>query len=780
MAIKGKQKHLSEYDFFVFFPSKTPESIMKSILSIILSLLLSCTALDTFAQSPSFQTYVNPVIPGDHPDPTLSKIGDYFYTSGSSFNPTPKIYRSSDLVHWEVIAQPVSPSWSSYGDSPGGGIWGGHMVLYNNTYWHYFGKNSQMYFVTADAPEGPWSSPTLVNNGSAGIGNLGMDNSIFIDDDGKWYMLTKHGRGNNHVVELGEDGHTTANVLDLTWLNPEEEDYPYSWAEGPVMWKHNGTYYYSFAQHLAGVQYVMKSDTLSDNPDDWTIKDGGMQIGSRQDFNTPNHIAPAVTLDDGTSWTIGHSYHRNWVTQGRQGLLLEVTYDEDGFPEFQYPQDEATAAPHLSSRGIPWMVPKSDMFNQEDIKPHWSFLGYTPDNRYSLTERPGWLNLSPHNGENTVLQNDGEHHYSLITFVDFEPETESHEAGLLIINGPENIEAKVFSSADSEGNRVLKFSYMDTEHQVENKIESKVWLKLEREEHKISGYYSKDGDRWYLIGGPVTATELNEEQTDFNNFTGNQQGLYIRGKEAFFDVYIYRDAYSAIGAQYPVNYSGISKEDEHLGSIHSGDWALYAGVEFGDEAPPVNGYDYQRTPEDFKIEASSNSDGGNVEVWIDSIDTGKKIAEYAVSNTGSWDTYIEFSAEVDSIYGRHDVYLRFTGNSEDELMRVKQFKFTPRRVPITTSTEENANAPDTFRLHQNYPNPFNPSTVISFQLPKSSKVTLKVFDILGQEVATPVNGRKSAGSHKIKFDASNLSSGMYIYRISAGDFVQTQKMMLIK
>ena len=70
-----------------------------------------------FGQSPSFQTYVNPIIPGDHLDPTLTKIGKYFYTSGSSFNPTPKIYRSTNLVHWEVIAQPVSPSWSVYGDA---------------------------------------------------------------------------------------------------------------------------------------------------------------------------------------------------------------------------------------------------------------------------------------------------------------------------------------------------------------------------------------------------------------------------------------------------------------------------------------------------------------------------------------------------------------------------------------------------------------------------------------------------------------------------------------
>jgi len=160
---------------------------------------------------------MNPVIPGDHPDPTLTKIGGTFYTSGSSFNPTPKIYRSTDLVHWEVIAQPVSASWPQYGDTPGGGIWGGHMVFYNGFYWHYFGRGGgSMYFVTADQPEGPWSTPTQVQV-PAGMSGLGVDNSIFIDDDtGKWYLLTKAGHENNHIVELGEDGQPTGVVLDLT------------------------------------------------------------------------------------------------------------------------------------------------------------------------------------------------------------------------------------------------------------------------------------------------------------------------------------------------------------------------------------------------------------------------------------------------------------------------------------------------------------------------------------------------------------------------------------
>jgi hypothetical protein len=81
---------------------------------------------------------------------------------------------------------------------------------------------------------------------------------------------------------------------------------------------------------------------------------------------------------------------------------------------------------------------------------------------------------------------------------------------------------------------------------------------------------------------------------------------------------------------------------------------------------------------------------------------------------------------------------------------------------------------------QNYPNPFNPSTIISYELPKASKVVIKVYDVLGNEVATLVNEEKSAGRYSTEFFGSNLSSGIYLYKITSGDFIQTKKMILMK
>lgn len=99
-----------------------------------------------------------------------------------------------------------------------------------------------------------------------------------------------------------------------------------------------------------------------------------------------------------------------------------------------------------------------------------------------------------------------------------------------------------------------------------------------------------------------------------------------------------------------------------------------------------------------------------------------------------------------------------------------------------TDVEYNAGneVPTNYSLSQNYPNPFNPATTISFSIPQTGIVTVKIFNVLGQEVATLLNNELSVGTHNINFDASMLSSGIYMYTIQAGDFVATKKMMLMK
>jgi len=127
---------------------------------------------------------------------------------------------------------------------------------------------------------------------------------------------------------------------------------------------------------------------------------------------------------------------------------------------------------------------------------------------------------------------------------------------------------------------------------------------------------------------------------------------------------------------------------------------------------------------------------------------------------------------------------------QDEAMAsIEQALTDMGEVTGINDEEENFSIiPREFDLNQNFPNPFNPTTVIEFALPVKSKVELSVYNLLGEKIVTLVNEEKHAGNHQVLFNAINLSSGIYFYKLQAGDpsassgqsFVQTKKMILLK
>ena len=148
-----------------------------------------------------------------------------------------------------------------------------------------------------------------------------------------------------------------------------------------------------------------------------------------------------------------------------------------------------------------------------------------------------------------------------------------------------------------------------------------------------------------------------------------------------------------------------------------------------------------------------------------------------LSNTNSADT-LSISLE-DVTTGNRSSY--YNGSS----WYPQTFNLKIRPIITTTSgltgvDDVTSQQPQVFTLHQNYPNPFNPSTKIAYTIPTASNVTLKIFNLLGQEVATLVNEKQEANTYVKEFDASRLSSGIYFYQINAGSFNATKKMILMK
>jgi hypothetical protein len=280
------------------------------------------------------------------------------------------------------------------------------------------------------------------------------------------------------------------------------------------------------------------------------------------------------------------------------------------------------------------------------------------------------------------------------------------------------------------------------------------------------------------VGQTVDVSQI-DSYSDFSTFTGTRQGLYVKGtSDAWFDLYIYRDAYTPILAECPANQYGTSRRYTRQGyvldNIHVNDWAMYAGVEFGN-------VEYDKTPDSLKVIASSVRTGGSVEVWLDSLETGDKIAECLISNTGGWTTFQTFTSAVKPISGRHDVYLKFTGAETDKLFQLQWLYFTAKGDASTSVPKQSDSAfPQSFGLEQNFPNPFNPSTLNRFKVPDKSFVSLKVYNLLGEEIGELAGKEYFAGLHSVIFDASHLASGIYFYTLRVKDFMQTKKIFIIR
>jgi len=173
---------------------------------------------------------------------------------------------------------------------------------------------------------------------------------------------------------------------------------------------------------------------------------------------------------------------------------------------------------------------------------------------------------------------------------------------------------------------------------------------------------------------------------------------------------------------------------------------------------------------------TSSISGNNVKLnWKTSSEINNKGFEIQRNSNNSWTTMAFVNAASNGIYSYTDNNVQ----SGTYQYRLKQVDFNGNFEYFTLKNSINIGAPSKYSLSQNYPNPFNPSTKISYQISKDEFVTMKIYDNTGREVETLVNGMQTAGYHTVEFK-SNLSSGTYFYKITAGSFTDTKKMTVIK
>ncbi len=612
------------------------------------------SATDSSSFYQTVRTYVNPVLPGDHPDPTLLKVGDDFYHCGSTFhfNPYLPIYHSRDLVHWQVISR-VLPSakaaWIT--DRPSAGIWQGAITYFYGSYWIYFSANGQ-WFSKASSPSGPWTEPIQVKS-NAETGNLGYDNSIFVDDDGKPYLVIKNGQKVNRLQELGRDGQLTGSVINMDWVNASLQ---YSWAEGPVMCKRNGLYYYFPAGDVSGGQYVLRGTALTSDSTKWErLGDFFKPItDTKVGFRRPNHISAPFQLADGTWWTIGQSYEKydgdDWSGLGRQTALYPVTWEGDR-PWGMAPTTKPIIKPNLPQAGIPWRSVKTDYFNAGTLNLNWHFLTRKASSSYSLSERKGWIRLKPDTGRTHVVQKETDHYYTAITCVDLNATAVTSQAGIYLTSGSQQVTAKLFTGYD-QGKKIT-FELDTARRSIPNSFGNRVWLKLERYQHLLRAWCSGDGKTWVSLGAPISAVSLDKTQPNYNSWVGTSLGLYAEGQAADFDCFICKDGKSVLPAVGYSNYYGITTVNEASGkgitnTSGYGGWFMLSGVELGN-----------RSPSAVNVLANAKVNG-QLEIWLDDLQQGKLIAKISLNRKFAWRYY---RGALKGLSGQHDVFVKFSAKT---------------------------------------------------------------------------------------------------------------------
>lgn len=261
-------------------------------------------------------------------------------------------------------------------------------------------------------------------------------------------------------------------------------------------------------------------------------------------------------------------------------------------------------------------------------------------------------------------------------------------------------------------------------------------------------------------------------------------GLYVYDlngvqKSFFGGVTGLRGAYKLGSGNYLItNGSGVFIIDGNTGATLS---QPAAGV----SARFAREYDLSIIPVELTSFAASALDGSVALNWSTATETnnsGFEIERNVISNEVrnlSWERIGFVQGAGTTTEPRLYSFIDNSVSFSTAYYRLKQIDFDGS-FTYSKSVQVDVGTPDIYSLEQNYPNPFNPSTLIKYQIPVNGFVTIKVFDVIGNEVAVLVSESKQAGKHSVEFDANNLSGGVYLYQITSDNFVSTRKMVLLK
>jgi hypothetical protein len=255
-------------------------------------------------------------------------------------------------------------------------------------------------------------------------------------------------------------------------------------------------------------------------------------------------------------------------------------------------------------------------------------------------------------------------------------------------------------------------------------------------------------------------------------FKKNQGDIILPFKGNMDEVRIWQKTLTESEIIYNMNNSVIGNEDDLVGL-----WHFNEGV--GDTIYDSSYYGVNGSVSGANWDNGFTNSGVYIHTTLTSnASSGSQILEVANSSN-----FLIGDNIIINLGGENEEQNSITGFGSILLQTPLQFEHFAEELVIKfspTSVEENYNFPEDYYLFQNYPNPFNPFTKIKFSVPSTEIVQIKVYDILGKEIRALLNEYRQAGTYEVEFDASNLTSGIYFYRIISGSYSETKKMILLR
>lgn len=463
--------------------------------------------------------YLNPIISGDHPDPSILKDGENYYMTFSSFDSYPGlvIWHSKDLVNWK----PVTPTLFRNV----GSVWAPDLVKHNNRYYIYFpgraGSYRSNYVIYADSINGKWSDPidlkiSLIDPGHA------------VGEDGKRYLFLSGG----YYVRLNDDGLSvigTPEKLYDGWKYPDEWIVESFSQEGPKITKHGKYFYMILAQGgtagpPTGHMIICARSTSVHGPWENSPYNPIARTLSSEEYWWSKGHATLVEGPNGKWHMVYHAYEKNFHTLGRQTLLEPIEWTTDGWMKLTGVDPSKPIKKPINNSSSGHGFPFSDDFSKNKMGVQWSFYqgGSSDSERYRYVD--GSLLLkgkgnSPANASPLWFVN-GDLSYQIE--VEFEL-IDSATAGLLVFYNNRSYAGLAFNNSSM----IMHRYGLDRILSKPDEIGRKGWIRLVNVRNLVSLLYSGDGSEWkrYDVRMDVSGYHHNT----FYDFLSLRPALYVSG-----------------------------------------------------------------------------------------------------------------------------------------------------------------------------------------------------------------------------------------------------------